>query len=483
MSIAARAALAVVLFVGFYALALGVAGLLVWLPFFEVASTGRIHLKLALLCVVGAGIIVWSVLPRWDRFVAPGPRLEPSKHPELFAEIARVAKATEQAPPADVYLVHDVNAFVTERGGMLGVGRRRVMGLGLPLLQVLDVSELRAVVAHEFGHFHGGDTALGPWIYRTRSAMGRTIENLDGSGVVALQLLQFPFRAYASLFMRVTLAVSRAQEYAADRLAAVVEGPRPLMSSLRKVHGAALAYRPYLESEVAPVLGAGHRPPFAAGFVAFLGHEGMVSAVERAIDVEIAQGEASAWDTHPCLRDRLAALSALPDPAGVTSDARPAIALLGDLDGAEAELLAGLVGGAEPLRPVSWDEVGTEVMLPQLRATAAEVVGALGGQALGSLRFDEPSLERLGFAWLGDEADPEQVAAAGAHAVQAAILARLAAAGFVVRSRPGVPLFAEGPGGPITPITWVQRIRDGEAPQAAWADALREAGADPDWAV
>ena len=52
----------------------------------------------------------------------------------------------------------------------MGFGSRRVMGLGLSLMQILTVSELRAVVAHEFGHFHGGDVAIGPWIHKTSAA-------------------------------------------------------------------------------------------------------------------------------------------------------------------------------------------------------------------------------------------------------------------------------------------------------------------------
>jgi len=68
--------------------------------------------------------------------------------------------------PAEVYLIAEANAWVIDRGGIMGCGSRRVMGLGLPLLQVLSVYQLRAVLAHEFGHFHGGDTKLGPWVYK-----------------------------------------------------------------------------------------------------------------------------------------------------------------------------------------------------------------------------------------------------------------------------------------------------------------------------
>jgi len=54
--------------------------------------------------------------------------------------------------PKEVYLIADVNASVAQRGGILGVGSRRVVGLGLPLTRILSVAQLRAVLAHEFGH-------------------------------------------------------------------------------------------------------------------------------------------------------------------------------------------------------------------------------------------------------------------------------------------------------------------------------------------
>jgi Zn-dependent protease with chaperone function len=73
-----------------------------------------------------------------------------------------------------VYLVADVNAFVAQRGGWMELFSTRVMGLGLPLLNALTVSELRAVLSHEFGHYAGGDTKLLPWIYRARIAIIRT---------------------------------------------------------------------------------------------------------------------------------------------------------------------------------------------------------------------------------------------------------------------------------------------------------------------
>ncbi len=220
-SLARRAALAVLLTIGFYGLALGIAGVLLFIVYADIFLLGQIQLRLVLVCLAAAGIIIWSVLPRRDQFVAPGPQLLPAEHPALFGEVEAVAQRLGQAPPSEVYLAADVNAGVMERGGILGIGRKRVMLIGLPLLQMLTVEQVRGIVAHEFGHFYGGDTRLGPWIYKTRETIGRTIRNI-GKG----SWLQAPFRWYGLMFLRTTHAISRRQEFVADRRAAGIVGPR-----------------------------------------------------------------------------------------------------------------------------------------------------------------------------------------------------------------------------------------------------------------
>src|SRR6185437_11012238 len=97
-----------------------------------------------------------------------------------------------------VFLMPDVNAWVAQRGGVMGFGSHRVMALGMPLMALLTVPEFRAVIAHEFGHYHGGDTRLGPWIYKTRSAIGRTLRELGrrNSWLVAI------FRCYGDMFLK-----------------------------------------------------------------------------------------------------------------------------------------------------------------------------------------------------------------------------------------------------------------------------------------
>src|SRR5258708_25110565 len=99
MSLSARAIIALVLMMGFYILALGVVALLLWIPYAEWTYLNRLDLRIALACLVGAGVVGFSILPRRDRFEAPGPQIDAAAQPRLFAELSSIAKGMGQEMP------------------------------------------------------------------------------------------------------------------------------------------------------------------------------------------------------------------------------------------------------------------------------------------------------------------------------------------------------------------------------------------------
>lgn len=177
-----RGLLALGLAVGFYALALGIACLLIAFPILSWRAGIHIYGYFPLFCFAGGAIIFFAILPRPDVFRPPGPRLTREAQPRLFAVLDEAARATGEAPPREVYLSLNPNAGVTVRGGIAGIGSRRVMELGLMLLQALSVTQFRAVLVHEFGHYAAGDTLLGRWIVTTRAAIIRTIGPFGSPG-------------------------------------------------------------------------------------------------------------------------------------------------------------------------------------------------------------------------------------------------------------------------------------------------------------
>jgi Zn-dependent protease with chaperone function len=450
----ARALLAAGLTVGFYGLALLIAlGLLAvaWLLWVNGEHVNR----LTFFCVVGAGLILWSILPRRERFRPPGPRLDDGTHQRLIGQVKEISAKVGQPMPDEVYLVSDVNAGVRQRSGFMGFGGKRVMVLGLPLMQVLTVSEMRAVLAHEFGHYYGGDTRLAPWIYKTREAIGRTIGNLARQSSV----LHLPFLLYGRMFMRVTQAMSRQQEYAADALAARTMGARALISGLRRTFGAALAYDGYWREDLVPTLNAGFRPPLADGFTQFLRQPNVVAAIDRATQEEMKTPRVHPYDSHPSLPDRLRALQALP-PGPDPSDDPPAVTLLENEAAVEPLLIARLLKpGAPPLQPLSWEDVGSRVQLPFWQERARRESQVLAGHTIAEIpemvppaTWDAPSRrERL--LTLG-----------------AGLAVALVKAGWTVESLPGTTPTMRRNADAVEPFTLVQELAQEKLQPAEWIE-------------
>lgn len=480
-SLAARAAAAVLLMVGFYVLALGIAAALIAIPIAEITWGHRLDGRLAIFCVVGAFAILRAIVPRRDRFVPPGPELRETDQPRLFATIREVASATGQAMPREVYLVPEVNAWVMQRGGAMGVGSQRVMGLGLPLVEAVTVDELRAIVAHEFGHYHGGDTALGPWVYRTRAAIGRTLQNLARHSSVLMK----PFQWYGAGFLRITHAISRRQEYAADALAAHTVGAAPLASGLRTLHAIGGAFVPYWMTEVAPILERGFRPPIVSGFTRFLAAPEVAADVASGLERELASGASDPYDTHPSLRDRLAALGVVGGqleprvPTG-QGDAR-AITLLADVDRLEAELVSfvGTDDRTKPLTAIGWADaapVWGGIWRDRLRVSGDRLSGITPAQIPALAADAAGTAVRFGFSPHREAAQQQGGAGQALHLLGCACVVALLDRQWALSALPGEPVVLSRDGAMLTPFTSIARLASGEMDADAWSASWRAIG-------
>jgi heat shock protein HtpX len=386
-SLAGWAALAVCLVLFSYLLTLSLAAACVYLPYLLLTNIGVFAIQSLALFLGGilvAVTLLWSLVPRRDRFTAPGPLLTAATQPRLFAEIERLASALEEPTPEAVYLVPDVNAGVAQRGGILGFGGRRIMILGLPLLHVLTLSEFRAVLAHEFGHYYGGDTRLGPWVYSTRVTMVRTLASMGNKsglmraagrlGAIALAhfLVVTVLVAYWKLFMRATQLISRRQEYRADELACAVAGSSALIAGLRRIEGLSAALPLFWTSSVNPALQAGCRIPLAEGFAKFTALPNVAVAISNHIEQKLKTAKTQAYDSHPPLRDRLAAAAAF-HGRDYPDSSTPAITLFDGIDALEVQLLQTVAPKLKiaNLRFVGWDRVAPDVYLPLWRNLVA----------------------------------------------------------------------------------------------------------------
>ena len=380
-SIVSRALLALLLTFAFYLFAIG---LVVTLLIFGITDLqdGSFHIRLFFFCFGGAGVILWSILPRTEEFRVPGILLRPSGHPDLFRLLGAIADASGQKLPRDVYLTYEMNAWVTKRGGFLGIGGYDVMGIGLPLLQNFTIAETTSIVAHEFGHFFGGDTSLGPLIFSTRSAILRTVKNLSKN----IGILYFPFLWYGKLFLRITHAVSRRQELNADKFAAEVSSDTTFSGALKKITVLGPAFGVFMANEAGPILLRGYRPDIHDGFNQFLAVPAIADENARLLKEALESDDANVYDTHPSLNIRLSALSDASIPESDNADDRSATVLLESPDKMEAEVLNFIMKGAgKPLEQVAWEQVGEIVWKELWQERVHDYRSMLEGKSFGEI--------------------------------------------------------------------------------------------------
>ncbi len=354
LSLTLRALIALLLMVMFYLFALSVSGGLLLIPYAEWES-GTLHLKVDAICIISALLILWAIMPRRNKFVQPGPELKKEEHPKLFELIENVAYSTKQKMPEAVYLILDMNAWVSEKGGFLGFNKKRIMGIGLPLMQTMNISELEAIIAHEFGHYYGGDTKLSPIIFKTRGAIERTLQHFEES------LLQIPFRMYAKLFFRITHGISRHQEYCADRVAAETAGAKPFITGMEKLNEASLKFDYYWQNEVVHLLNCGVKPAIAEGFEKCQKSKNVSEILKE--DIKNLEDEYDPYSTHPPIKDRIEAVRYLDNGYTRIND-ESAITLINNIENLEKKALA-IIYGEEGviLKESKWENLTVEVYL------------------------------------------------------------------------------------------------------------------------
>jgi len=473
-----------------YVFVFALAGACVYLPYLIISNMESPDFRIILLFLFGiviAGAMLWSLVPRRDRFEAPGLLLDRESQPRLFAELESIAASLNEPMPREVYLIGDVNAFVADRGGIMGFGSRRIMGLGLPLMSILTVSQFRAVLAHEFAHYYGGDTSLGPWIYKTQKAIVRIFENIGSVGKLArIAILGAMYlvvatlmKSYFIVFLRAMNFASRKREYRADELACLVAGRKPLVEGLRLIHGAALAWPSYWNTEIAPVINDNALPAVGDGFSRFVAVPKIDQQIRKAVDRELQEGKTNPYDTHPPLRDRVAAAETF-ETGTVEEDAQPASSLIDRPDATELRFLEAANPDLKPgsVQWVSWDKIVDQVTVPSWRKFTQEYASALDGVTAETLPAQIPNLLKVGSAMRDPKGmllGPEQRTRRAAHFFGVALALALIDRGWKLDLAPGI-FELRGPAGEPNIFPVIEEMLSGKMTAQNWVELCRKLG-------
>ena len=104
-----------------------------------------------------------------------------SECPDLYAMIREVAAATHCAMPKRIYLSPDVNACVFYDTSFWSIffPVKKNLEIGLGLFDETSVEEVKAVIAHEFGHFSQKSMKIGSTVYITNTVLHNLIYTED----------------------------------------------------------------------------------------------------------------------------------------------------------------------------------------------------------------------------------------------------------------------------------------------------------------
>lgn len=394
MKYAVRAASAVAMLVGVYVLAVAVvAAFVVALhELLEHAVTGALTVKVAVVAALaalamGRGLRAGLRRPEYDE---PGIALTEFEHPRLWQEVRHLAGQVGTRAPDEVRLVPQVSAAVSEASACLGLvaGTRR-MYVGAPLLVALTKRQLRAVLAHELGHYSGRHTTLAGVSYRGQESLRRVIHQLGRH-----PLLRRLFSSYARLYLAVAGSVNRRQEIEADAFSARLAGKAAAIAALREQAPIGAAWSFFLENYVGMGLPAGRRP-----LDVFEGFGRLWSSPERQrqldhLRTDPAVPPRSRYDTHPSLAERVAALARL-DASDGHDESGPAVGLLHDASATLRRLEDVLYDGSD-LVAGTWEEVAKEGLARRTRDNAGALVAAMAkaGETRSDLGHAVESLRR-----------------------------------------------------------------------------------------
>ena len=309
--------------------------------------------------------------------------LDPGQQPELFEFLHRLADEAGAPRPRRVYLSAHVNASVFYDLSLANLifPSRKNLEIGLGLVNVLSLGELKAVLAHEFGHFAQRTMAVGRWVYIAQQIAGHIVAKRDAldsflaglSGIdfrVAwigwiLSLIVWSIRSLVEMIFRGVVlaqrALSREMEYQADLVAASLTGSDALVHALHRLGAADEAWNRAIQfaSEEA-AQGRPVKDLFAVQ-LRVIEHMRAVLAdpdygrppqlpgeqveAHRVFRAELAQPP-QMWSTHPSNEAREANIKRIYIPCDI--DERPALELLRDAQALKEAATRRMLSGPEP---------------------------------------------------------------------------------------------------------------------------------------
>ncbi|MNK20202.1 hypothetical protein D3C87_384380 [compost metagenome] len=179
------------------------------------------------------------------------------EQPELFKLIREIVTEVKTNLPKKVYLSSNVNAsvFYDSNFWSMFFPVRKNLQIGLGLMNAISVIELKAILAHEFGHFSQRSMKVGSYVHNVNKLIYNLLYDNEGydsllngwsnmsayfalsakGSIKVIQGIQYVLIKVYTMLNLNYMALSREMEFHADAVAASVAGSQPLVNSLLRL--------------------------------------------------------------------------------------------------------------------------------------------------------------------------------------------------------------------------------------------------------
>ncbi len=268
-----------------------------------------------LLLVIGVPsvLLVWGTIRAFLVRItpAPGRLLSPSEFPVLHQEVSEICRVLNAPPVHRIVLNEEVGFAAVGTAPSRWVFGRLINTLVLApfLLATHSRDDVKAIITHEVGHVLGGDTHLTMKLSALIERWDAVYASITREGKEPLRLVSRFLRWYTPRLEARRLVLSRAQEVLADKRICQLGNTTLAASALIATELKGRAFREVFRKHMDKLVAESETPP--AGYYQML---------RNILNDPETYGKADEWlteelrrptdygDTHPALRDRLAAI-------------------------------------------------------------------------------------------------------------------------------------------------------------------------------
>jgi Zn-dependent protease with chaperone function len=315
-----------------------------------------------------------------------------SEQPKLFAFIREIVNQAGTKFPKKIFVSSEVNAAVFYDSSFwsmfLPVRKNLIIGMGL-VNSVSDI-ELKAILAHEFGHFSQRSMKVGSYVYNTNQIIFNIVnddasfyELLDRwasihilitifvmAAAKVMEFIRFILRKMYEIVNISYLKLSRQMEFHADEVAANIAGSQPMINSLLRLDLANYAYNSVIDfynvrfNDALISKNLFPHQQFVLGFLAKQSDLPIVNDLPEVSVENLSRFNKSKlnldkqWESHPATEERVEALKKLniqvnnPHP-------KPASDLFSDIESLQKLITYNVFNGVEYSKKTSYVENDT----------------------------------------------------------------------------------------------------------------------------